>query len=78
MVLGTIIFTWFQSVGLDVSHLSETNIPIRENIFLKIDPVEVILSAVIIVAIMIFVAWAPVRKISMLDATQALRGRAIT
>ena len=77
LVLGTLIFTWFQSVGLDVSHLSETNIPIRENIFLKIDPVEVILSAVIIVAIMIFVAWAPVRKISMLDATQALRGRAI-
>jgi ABC-type lipoprotein release transport system permease subunit len=77
LFLGTIIFTWFQSVGLDISHLSESNIPIRENIFLKIDPVEVVLSAVIIVAIMIIVAWAPVRRISKLDATQALRGRAI-
>ncbi|MEE8260576.1 MAG: FtsX-like permease family protein [Nitrospinaceae bacterium] len=78
LILGGIIFTWFQSVGLDVSHLSESNIPIRENIFLKIEPVEVILSAVIIVTIMILVAWAPVRKISKLDVTQALRGRAIT
>ncbi|NIQ03569.1 MAG: FtsX-like permease family protein [Nitrospinaceae bacterium] len=78
LIFGTIIFTWFQSVGLDVSHLTETNIPVRENIFLKIDPVEVVLSGAIIVAIMIVVSWSPVRKISKLDVTQALRGRAIT
>lgn len=78
LILGTIIFTWFQSVGLDISHLAESNIPVRENIFLKIDPVEVVLSGVIIVTIMIVVAWVPVRRIAKLDVTQALRGRAIT
>lgn len=78
LILGTIIFAWFQSVGLDVSHLAESQIPIRENIFLKIKPVEVILSVVIIVIIMILVAWFPVRKISRVNPTQALRGRAIT
>lgn len=78
LVLGTIIFAWFQSVGLDVSHLAESQIPIRENIFLKIKPFEVVFSMLIIVAIMILVAWAPVRKISRVDPTQALRGRAIT
>ena len=78
LILGTIIFTWFQSVGLDISHLAESNIPVRENIFLKIEAVEVVLSAVIIVTIMIVVAWVPVRRIAKLDVTQALRGRAIT
>ena len=78
LVLGTIILGWFQSVGLDVSHLAESQIPIRENIYLKIEPVEVILSIVVIVAIMILVAWIPVRKISRVNPTQALRGRAIT
>lgn len=78
LVLGSIIFAWFQSVGLDVSHLAESQIPIRENIFLKIDPIEVAVSLLVISAIMIVVAWAPVRKISRVEATQALRGRAIT
>ena len=78
LVLGTLIFAWFQSTGLDVSHLSESNIPIRENIFLKIEPLEVVLSMLVIVAIMILVAWFPVRKISKVNPTQALRGRAIT
>jgi len=78
LVLGTIILGWFQSVGLDVSHLAESQIPIRENIFLKIKPVEVVLSMVVIVTIMILVAWFPVRKISKVNPTEALRGRAIT
>jgi ABC-type lipoprotein release transport system permease subunit len=78
LVLGTVILGWFQSVGLDVSHLAESQIPIRENIFLKIKPIEVILSMLIIVTIMILVAWFPVRKISKVSPTQALRGRAIT
>lgn len=78
LVLGTVILGWFQSVGLDVSHLSESQIPIRENIFLKIDPLEVIISMLVIVTIMILVAWAPVRKISKVDPTLALRGKAIS
>ena len=78
LVLGTFILGWFQSVGLDVSHLAESQIPIRENIFLKIEPLEVFFSMLIIVVIMILVAWIPVRKISRVDPTQALRGRAIT
>ena len=78
LVLGTIILGWFQSVGLDVSHLAESQIPIRENIFLKINPLEVVFSMLIIVVIMILVAWIPVRKISRMESTQALRGRAIT
>ena len=78
LIVGTIIFTWFQSVGLNISHLAESNIPVRENIFLKIEPMEVIVSVVTIVFIMIVVAWIPVRRISNLDVTKALRGRAIT
>jgi putative ABC transport system permease protein len=78
LILGTAIFGWFQIEGLDVTHLAESQIPIRENIFLKIEPLEVIISMLVIVSIMILVAWAPVRKISKVDATQALRGRAIT
>lgn len=78
LILGAIIFAWFQSVGLDVSHLAESQIPIRENIFLKIKPFEVILSMLVIIFIMILVAWAPVRKISRVNPTEALRGRAIT
>jgi len=78
LVLGTIIFAWFQSVGLDVSHLAESQIPIRENIYLKFKPFEVIFSMLVIVVIMILVAWIPVRKISRVNPTEALRGRAIT
>jgi len=78
LILGTVILGWFQSVGLDVSHLSESQIPIRENIYLQINPLEVIASVLVIVSIMILVAWFPVRKISKVDPTLALRGRAIT
>ena len=78
LVLGTVILGWFQSVGLDVSHLAESQIPIRENISLKIEPLEVVLSMLVIVTIMILVAWIPVRKISKVNPTEALRGRAIT
>lgn len=77
-LLGAPFFTWFQGVGIDVSHLSETTIPIRENIFLDIRPVEVCFTVGVVVAIMILVAWLPVRKITRLDPTLALRGRAIT
>ncbi|MEE2987892.1 MAG: FtsX-like permease family protein [Nitrospinota bacterium] len=76
--LGTPLFIWFQGVGFDVSHLSEATMPVREKIFLDIQPLEVALSVLIVVAIMILVAWLPVKKISRVDPTLALRGRGIT
>lgn len=78
LVLGTAIFSWFQSVGLDVSHLSESSIPVRERVLLKIRPHEVVQTGLAIVAIMVLVSWLPVRRISRLDPTLALRGRGIT
>jgi len=78
LVLGTLIFSWFQSVGLDISHLRETSIPVNERILLEIRPLEVLWSTVVIVSIMILVSWIPVRKISRLDPTLALRGKGIT
>ncbi|CAI2718526.1 ABC transporter permease [Nitrospina watsonii] len=76
--LGIPFFIWFQGVGFDVSHLSETGFPVREKIFLDIRPWEVVISTLVTVGIVIAVAWAPVKKIVRLDATEALRGRAIT
>lgn len=78
LLLGVPFFIWFQGVGFDVSHLSETGFPVREKIFLDIRPADVITSTLVTVGIMIAVAWAPVKKIARLDPTQALRGRAIT
>jgi len=78
LVLGTGIFAWFQSVGLDVSHLSESQIPIHEKILLDIKPMEVVSSMLTIVLIMIWVAWMPVKRISKVDPTLALRGKGIT
>ena len=77
LILGVPFFRWFQSKGLDVSHLSDSTIPVSERIFLDIQFLEVVSSVVLVVLIMIFVAWWPVRKISKLDPTLALRGRAI-
>ena len=76
--LGAILFSWFQSVGLDVSHLGESTIPVHENVLLDIHLDEVAVSLAIIVCIMILISWLPVRKITRLDPTLALRGRAIT
>ena len=78
LVLGTLLFAWFQSVGLDISHLRESTIPVHENILLDIHPGEVVSTLIIIVCIMVLVSWLPVRKITRLDPTLALRGRAIT
>ena len=78
LVAGIPLFKWFQSVGLDVSHLSDSTIPVSERIFLDIQFFEVVSSVIAVVLIMIFVAWWPVRKIAKLDPTSALRGRAIT
>jgi putative ABC transport system permease protein len=76
--LGAVLFSWFQSVGLDIAHLSESTIPVYEKILLDIHPDEVFYSIVVIVCVMVLVSWAPVRKITRLDPTLALRGRAIT
>lgn len=77
-LLGIPFFAWFQTVGFDVSHLSETGIPVRENIFLVFRPGEIASSVLITVSLMLVVAWWPVRRISRLDPTLALRGRGIT
>ena len=78
LVLGIPFFMWFQSVGLDVSHLSASTMPVRERVFLDIQFFEVVSSVSLVVFLMIFVAWWPVKKISHLDPTMALRGRGIT
>jgi ABC-type lipoprotein release transport system permease subunit len=77
-ILGIPFFKWFQSIGLDVSHLSDSTMPVRERVFLDIQFLEVVSTVSLVVLIMILVAWWPVRKISRLDPTLALRGRAIT
>lgn len=76
--LGIPFFAWFQSVGLDVSHLSEASIPVQDKIYLDIQPMETLFTSVVIIGVMVLVAWIPSRKISRLDPTLALRGRGIT
>lgn len=77
-VLGVPFFIWFQGVGFDISHLSETGFPVREKIFLDIKMAEVVYSTLVTVGIMVLMSWLPVRKVARLEPTQALRGRAIT
>ncbi len=77
LVIGVPLFMWFQRTGLDISHLKESTIPVYESIRLDVRPGEVVASLGVIVGIMVFVAWLPVRKISRLDPALALRGKAI-
>jgi len=77
-VLGIPFFMWFQSVGLDVSHLSASTMPVRERLFLDFQFWEITWSVMMVVVLMILVAWWPVKKISRLDPTLALRGKGIT
>lgn len=76
--LGIPFFIWFQSVGLDLSHLSGTTIPVREKLFLEFRPMEIAGTVAVIITVMILTAWLPVRKILRLNPTLALRGKAIT
>ena len=78
LVFGVPFIRWFQNIGLDVSYLSDSTIPVSERIFLDMHFWEVASSIIMVVLIMVFVAWWPVRKITRLDPTLALRGRAIT
>ena len=77
-VLGVPFFIWFQGVGFDVTHLSEASFPIRETIYPDYQPREILISVSIVLALSIASAWVPVRKVTRLDPTLALRGRAIT
>ncbi len=77
-ILGVPFFIWFQGVGFDVTHLSEASFPVRETIFPDYQPKEIIYSLVIVFSLVVVAAWLPVKKITRLDPTLALRGRAIT
>ena len=78
VVLGVPFFIWFQGVGFDVTHLSEASFPVRETVYLDYQPREILVSVFIVMSLIIVSAWVPVKKISRLDPTLALRGRAIT
>lgn len=78
VVLGVPFFIWFQGTGFDVTHLSEASFPIRETIYPDYQPKEILVSVFIVLALIILSAWLPVKRITQLDPTLALRGRAIT
>ncbi|MBC8284991.1 MAG: ABC transporter permease [Nitrospinae bacterium] len=77
-LLGVPFFIWFQGIGFDVSHLSEASFPVRETIYPDYQPLEIFYSLVIVFILVVVAAWLPVKKITGLDPTLALRGRAIT
>jgi putative ABC transport system permease protein len=77
-LLGIPFFIWFQGVGFDVTHLSESSFPIREIIYPDYQLKEIFYSLLIVVFLVVIAAWIPVKKIIRLDPTLALRGRAIT
>jgi len=77
-VLGIPFFIWYQGVGFDVTHLSEATFPVRETIYPDYQALEIFYSLAIVFVLMVLAAWLPVRKITRLDPTLALRGRAIT
>ena len=77
LLIGLPFFIWFQGIGFDVSHLSESTLPIRETIYPDYQPMEIIYSLVIVFFLIVASSWFPVKKITRLDPTMALRGRAI-
>ena len=77
-ILGIPFFIWYQGVGFDVTHLSEATFPVRETIYPDYQALEIFYSLAIVFVLMVLAAWLPVRKITRLDPTLALRGRAIT
>ena len=78
VVLGVPFFIWFQGVGFDVPHLSDASFPVRETVYPDYQPREILVSVFIVMSLIIVSAWVPVKKITRLDPTLALRGRAIT
>ncbi|OGW16904.1 MAG: lipoprotein releasing system transmembrane-like protein, partial [Nitrospinae bacterium RIFCSPLOWO2_12_FULL_47_7] len=76
-LFGFPFFIWFQGVGFDISHLSESTIPVRERIFPAFNFMEIFYAVSVVVGVIIASAWLPVRKISHMDPTRALRGKAI-
>ena len=77
VLLGLPFFIWFQGIGFDVSHLSESTLPIRETIYPDYQPREIVYSVIIVFVLIVISAWLPVKKITQLDPTMALRGKAI-
>jgi len=61
-----------------VTHLSEASFPIRETVYPDYQFREISISVLIVFVLIIISAWLPVKKITRLDPTLALRGRAIT
>ena len=60
-----------------MSHLSQATFPIRETIYPAYEPLEIFYSLTIVFVLVVGAAWLPVKKITGLDPTLALRGRAI-
>lgn len=77
LLVGVPFYFWFQSTGLDISHLSASTMPVQERIFLDVHFFDMILTTLIMLAVIIFSAWSPVRKISKLEPTAALRGKGL-
>jgi putative ABC transport system permease protein len=76
-IFGVPFYYWFQSVGLDISHLSASTMPVRERIFLDFHFSEMFWITLIMLAVVIFSAWRPVQKIAGLEPTVALRGKGL-
>lgn len=77
LILGTPFYYWFQSIGLDISHLSASTMPVRERIFLDLHFMEIVWTTLIMLLVIIFSAWRPVQKISNMEPTVALRGKGL-
>ncbi|PIQ99119.1 MAG: lipoprotein releasing system transmembrane-like protein [Nitrospinae bacterium CG11_big_fil_rev_8_21_14_0_20_45_15] len=76
-IFGVPFYYWFQSVGLDISHLSASTMPVRERIFLDFHFSEMLWITLIMLSVVIFSAWRPVQKIARLEPTVALRGKGL-
>jgi putative ABC transport system permease protein len=74
--LGIPFFSWFQTVGLDISHLKDSTIPITENIILVFDLKQIINCLLTATLMIVFASWLPARKISRIDPSRALVGKA--
>ncbi|QPJ66207.1 MAG: FtsX-like permease family protein [Candidatus Nitrohelix vancouverensis] len=77
LCIGVPFFAWFQSVGLDVSHLSASTMPVQERVYLDIHFDETVLTGFILLLVIVFAAWKPVQRIASMSPTQALRGKGV-